>query len=120
MAGHARRRRNPRHRNPRPPTAPLPRRQHRRQKLPPQTNGSPGQQPMTQTSCGKLDVPQPRETGRPLTVEGTDFIYLGSPTPSNAEQTTMPGADGQPLQVVTMHLELEQAVDRATFDYLVS
>jgi len=53
-------------------------------------------------------------------VEGTDFIYLGSPTPSNAEQTTMPGGDGQPLQVVTMHLELEQAVDRATFDYLVS
>jgi len=52
-------------------------------------------------------------------VEGTDFIYLGSPTPSNAEQTTMPGGDGQPLQVVTMHLELEHAVDRATFDYLV-
>ena len=52
-------------------------------------------------------------------IEGTDFIYLGSPRPSNAVQTTMPDKNGKELPVVTMHLELKQPVDSATFDYLV-
>lgn len=52
--------------------------------------------------------------------EGKGFIYLGEVTPSNAVQTTMPGTDGEPLSVVTMNLELSQAIDGATYDYLTS
>lgn len=50
--------------------------------------------------------------------EGKAFIYLGEVTPSHAAQTTMPDKDGKPLSVVTMNLELPQAIDGATFDYL--
>ncbi len=48
--------------------------------------------------------------------EGTDFIYLGEVTPTDAEQTAMPGEGGLP--VVTMNLELPEPIDGATFDYL--
>lgn len=52
--------------------------------------------------------------------EGKAFIYLGEVTPNNAIQATMPGTDGRPLSVVTMNLELPQAIDGATYDYLTS
>lgn len=50
--------------------------------------------------------------------EGRDFIYLGEVVPHGAAQTTMPGANGVPLPVVTMMLELPQPVDAATYEYL--
>ena len=52
--------------------------------------------------------------------EGTDFYFLGRARSSNAEQTTMPGSDGQSLNVVTMDLTLDVPVETALFDYLVT
>lgn len=51
--------------------------------------------------------------------EGTDFYYLGQATPSNPQQTTMPGDEpGSRLSVVTMNLELDSPVELALYDYL--
>jgi superfamily II DNA or RNA helicase/HKD family nuclease len=52
--------------------------------------------------------------------EGSDFYYLGSALPSDPQQTTMPGTDGSNLDVVTMTLSLDSAIESALYDYLVS
>jgi hypothetical protein len=52
--------------------------------------------------------------------EGSDFYYLGSALPSDPKQTTMPGSDGKALDVVTMTLSLDSAIESALYDYLVS
>ena len=49
--------------------------------------------------------------------EGSDFYYLGQATSSDAEQTTMPGADGAALDVVRMLLRFDQPIESALFDY---
>lgn len=49
--------------------------------------------------------------------EGTEFYYLGRARSEGAEQTTMPGADGKPLNVVRMHLKFDEPMDSALFDY---
>ena len=67
VAGDARRRRSARHRHPRPPTPSQSRSLDRRQELQTPRTGGPGDQPMTPQPCGKVDVPQPRETRCPLT-----------------------------------------------------
>lgn len=52
--------------------------------------------------------------------EGSDFYYLGSASPSDPKQTTMPGGDGKDLNVVTMTLSLDSAIESALYDYLIS
>lgn len=49
--------------------------------------------------------------------EGTEFYYLGRARSKAAEQTTMPGANRVPLDVVRMHLHFEAPVQSALFDY---
>ncbi len=49
--------------------------------------------------------------------EGTDFYYLGQATSDAAEQTTMRGAGGVPLDVVRMRLRFTGPIDSALFDY---
>lgn len=49
--------------------------------------------------------------------EGTEFYYLGRARSEDAEQATMPGADGKPLNVVRMHLTFDEPMDSALFDY---
>lgn len=49
--------------------------------------------------------------------EGSDFYYLGQATPSDAEQTKMPGSQGQPLDVVRMLLRFDEPIESALFDY---
>lgn len=49
--------------------------------------------------------------------EGTDFYYLGRATSHDAEQTTMPGTGGSPLDVVRMKLRFAEPIDSALFDY---
>ena len=49
--------------------------------------------------------------------EGTEFYHLGQATSDAAEQTTMPGADGRPLDVVRMRLVFARPIDSALFDY---
>lgn len=49
--------------------------------------------------------------------DGSDHYYLGSATAHQAEQTTMPGADGQPLSVVKMLLKFHQPIRQGLFDY---
>lgn len=50
--------------------------------------------------------------------EGVGFYYLGQATAHDAEQTTMPGADGRPLDVVRMLLQFDEPIEAALFDYL--
>jgi len=50
--------------------------------------------------------------------EGTEFFYLGQADSRNAEQTQMPDKDNVPLDVVTMDLHFEEAIDTALYDYL--
>lgn len=50
--------------------------------------------------------------------EGSEFFYLGKSDSRNAEQTKMPGKDNEPLDVVTMDLHFEEAIDSALYDYL--
>lgn len=52
--------------------------------------------------------------------EGTDFYYLGRARSSDAAQTTMPGSEGAPLDVVTMTLGMESPIERSLYEYLVS
>jgi superfamily II DNA or RNA helicase/HKD family nuclease len=49
--------------------------------------------------------------------EGTDFYYLGPAHANSAEQTTMPGANGESLDVVRMLLRFDQPIDMALYDY---
>lgn len=49
--------------------------------------------------------------------EGTEFYYLGQATSHDAEQTTMPGGDGAPLDVVRMRLRFAEPIESALFDY---
>jgi len=49
--------------------------------------------------------------------EGSDHYYLGSATAHEAEETTMPGGDGQPLSVVTMLLKFGKPIKQGLFDY---
>lgn len=50
--------------------------------------------------------------------EGTEFFYLGQADSRNAEQAQMPDKDNVPLDVVTMDLHFEEAIDSALYDYL--
>lgn len=50
--------------------------------------------------------------------EGTEFFYLGKADSRNAEQTQMPDKNQVPLDVVTMDLHFEEAIDSALYDYL--
>lgn len=49
--------------------------------------------------------------------EGTGFYYLGAAHSEQAEQTTMPGDAGQPLNVVRMILRFEEAIEHSLYDY---
>ncbi|MBX3098691.1 MAG: DEAD/DEAH box helicase [Salinibacterium sp.] len=49
--------------------------------------------------------------------EGADFYYLGQATSHSAEQTTMLGDNGNELPVVRMHLQFDDPIDVALFDY---
>ena len=49
--------------------------------------------------------------------EGTDFYYLGQATSDAAEQTTMAGTGGVPLDVVRMRLRFAEPIDSSLFDY---
>ena len=49
--------------------------------------------------------------------EGNDFYYLGRALASEAEQTTMPGAQGEPLDVVRMLLRFDKPIESTLFDY---
>lgn len=50
--------------------------------------------------------------------EGTEFFYLGQADSRNAEQTHMSGKNQEQLDVVTMNLHFEKAIDNALYDYL--
>jgi hypothetical protein len=49
--------------------------------------------------------------------EGSDFYYLGSAQAEAAEQTSMPGNDGDLLSVVKMVLRFDSPIDSAVYDY---
>lgn len=49
--------------------------------------------------------------------EGSEFYYLGYATPTNAEDTTMPGNSGKPVSVARMHLRFNEPIDNSLFDY---
>ena len=49
--------------------------------------------------------------------EGSDHYYLGRATAHEAEDTTMPGSDGQPLPVVRMLLKFQRSIKQGLFDY---
>lgn len=49
--------------------------------------------------------------------EGSDHYYLGRATAHEAEETTMPDANGEPLSVVTMLLKFDQPIKQGLFDY---
>lgn len=49
--------------------------------------------------------------------EGADFYYLGKAASHSSEQTTMPGDGGKQLSVVRMHLQFDEPIDVALFDY---
>lgn len=49
--------------------------------------------------------------------EGSDFYYLGRAHAAHPEQTTMPGKQGEPLNVVRMRLVLENAMSGGLYDY---
>lgn len=50
--------------------------------------------------------------------EGSDFYYLGEVRPQDASETTMPGGNGDDLNVVHMDLVLESPVEQNLYDYL--
>ncbi len=50
--------------------------------------------------------------------EGSDHYYLGRATAHEAEETTMPGSEGQPLPVVKILLKFGQPIKQGLFDYL--
>jgi len=52
--------------------------------------------------------------------EGSDHYYLGRASAHEAEETTMPGSDGDPLSVVTMLLKFRQPIKQGLFDYFHS
>lgn len=52
--------------------------------------------------------------------EGNDFFYLGKVESRNEQNETMPGADGEPLNVVTMNLDLLTPVEQSLYDYLTA
>ena len=49
--------------------------------------------------------------------EGSDHYYLGRATAHEAEETTMPDGNGEPLSVVTMLLKFDQPIKQGLFDY---
>lgn len=49
--------------------------------------------------------------------EGSDHYYLGRATAHDAEETTMPDGDGNPLSVVTMLLKFDEPIKQGLFDY---
>lgn len=49
--------------------------------------------------------------------EGSDHYYLGRATAHEAQETTMPGGDGQPLPVVKMLLKFRQPIKQGLYDY---
>lgn len=49
--------------------------------------------------------------------EGADHYYLGRATALSAEQTTMPGVGGQPMNVVHFELRFDRPIQRALYDY---
>lgn len=49
--------------------------------------------------------------------EGSDHYYLGRATAHDAEETTMPDANGTPLSVVTMLLKFDMPIRQGLFDY---
>ena len=49
--------------------------------------------------------------------EGSDHYYLGRATAHEAEGTTMPDGNGEPLSVVTMLLKFDQPIKQGLFDY---
>ena len=49
--------------------------------------------------------------------EGSEFYFLGAARSEDAEQTTMPDAQGTPLDVVRMRLHFEEPIQSALFDY---
>lgn len=49
--------------------------------------------------------------------EGTDFYYLGTASPTNVREGTMPGENGSELSVVRMDLKLDHEVDQELYDY---
>lgn len=51
-------------------------------------------------------------------IRGEGFRYLGKVTPSDATQTTMPGNNGNELNVVSMNLNLEYPVPDTFYEYL--
>lgn len=50
--------------------------------------------------------------------EGNDFYYLGKVESTNQQNETMPDADGEPLNVVAMNLDLLTPVEQGLYDYL--
>jgi len=50
--------------------------------------------------------------------EGSDFYYLGQAHANSPEQTKMPGAKGEPLDVVRMRLELDSPISPGVLPYL--
>ncbi|MGK2877741.1 MAG: DEAD/DEAH box helicase [Solirubrobacterales bacterium] len=49
--------------------------------------------------------------------DGSDHYYLGAATAHDALETTMPGASGQNLPVVTMTLKFDAPISQGLFDY---
>lgn len=49
--------------------------------------------------------------------DGSAFYYLGRADAHEPEQTTMPGADGAPLNVVRMKLRFEEPIESGIYDY---
>ncbi|WP_366909079.1 DUF3427 domain-containing protein [Nesterenkonia sp.] len=49
--------------------------------------------------------------------EGTGFYYLGQAHAESPDQTTMPGKNGEPLDVVRMLLKFEEPIDHSLFEY---
>ncbi|MCX6431392.1 MAG: DEAD/DEAH box helicase [Actinobacteria bacterium] len=49
--------------------------------------------------------------------EGSDHYYLGRATAHEAQETTMPGGDRQPLPVVKMLLKFRQPIKQGLYDY---
>lgn len=52
--------------------------------------------------------------------EGAGHYFLGKAKASNSENSTMPGEDKKPIPVVKMHLQFEEPVQTALFDYFHS
>ncbi|MGO1593670.1 MAG: DUF3427 domain-containing protein [Ancrocorticia sp.] len=49
--------------------------------------------------------------------EGTDFYYLGRAAPRDPIEEKMPNDDGSALDVVTMKLDLDEALEPSLYDY---